>query len=470
MTSVDLLIVGAGPSGMAAAIAARRHGLEVMVVDEQAAVGGQIWRSVEAGSRRDEILGPSYVEGRPVAEAFRACGAWYRPLTKLWQIEPGLRAFLSAAGRSEAVDARRVIFATGAQERPAPFPGWTLPGVLTVGAAQILLKSSGQIPVGPVWIAGSGPLPLLYAHQLLSAGGTIAGFLDTTPRGQWRRAIAHLPGALRAPGELLKGLKWLVELRGGATRFVSGVTEVEALGPGQVSQVRFRAPGGPLETVDAATLLVHEGVIPSIHPLVALNCQTQWDDPQQCFTPVVDPWGETSRAGVFVAGDGARIGGARAALLTGELAALRVAGQLGRLGEDALTSVAAPLRQSLRHELAMRPFLDALYAPRREVFEPADRTMVCRCEEVTAGEIRDLARLGTPGPGQTKAATRAGMGPCQGRQCGYTVTRLLGAVQNRHPADVGYLRIRPPLKPLTLSELASLNEAAPSKRSEFDEE
>src|SRR6186713_166765 len=188
---------------MAAAVAARRHGLEVGMVDDQPAPGGQIWRSVEMAGRRDDILGPSYAEGRAVAEAFRVSGVIYEPGTQLWQIEPGFRAFVSRNRRASIIEAKTVILATGAQERPIPFPGWTLPGVLTVGAAQILLKNAGQIPTGPLWIAGSGPLPLLYCVQLLRAGGQLCGYLDTTPTGQWRAAIRHFPKALRAASDLV---------------------------------------------------------------------------------------------------------------------------------------------------------------------------------------------------------------------------------------------------------------------------
>jgi NADPH-dependent 2,4-dienoyl-CoA reductase/sulfur reductase-like enzyme len=162
---------------------------------------------------------------------------------------------------------------------------------------------------------------------------------------------------------------------------------------------------------------------------------------------------------LFIAGDGAGIAGAKAAQLRGELAALRVAVKLGRTSEDAAALTARPIRRKLGRELTLRPFLDALFRPRPQIFAPTDETIVCRCEEITAGKIRALATVGRPGPNQIKAATRAGMGPCQGRQCGYTVTRILGASQNRPPSEVGFFHIRPPLKPVTLGELASLDQS-----------
>jgi NADPH-dependent 2,4-dienoyl-CoA reductase/sulfur reductase-like enzyme len=456
MSSVDLLIVGAGPAGMTAAIAARRHGLEVLVIDEQPAPGGQIWRSVE-NSRRDDILGPTFVEGRPVAEAFRASGATYTPVTQMWRLDPGFTAYVTRGQEAQAISARAVILATGAQERPAPFPGWTLPGVLTVGAAQIMLKNAGQIPAGDLWIAGSGPLPLLYMTQLLKAGGRIAGYLDTTPPGQWRSALPHLPRALRAYSDLLKGLNWSRKLRASGIRIVRGVSELKATGDGKLETLQYTDAKGATATVPATTLLVHEGVIPSMHAALSLDCESVWNDAQDCYVPTLDAWGESSIDGLFIAGDGAGIAGAKVAVLRGELAALGIAAKLGKLSDAAADDAARPVRRGLKRELAARPFLDAYFRPRASVFVPADETIVCRCEEVTAGQIRATARIGQPGVNQVKSTLRAGMGPCQGRQCAYTVTRLLAAEQRRAPAAVGFIHVRPPLKPVTIGEIASLD-------------
>lgn len=465
MTPVDLLIIGAGPAGMAAAVAARHTGLEVLVIDEQPAPGGQIWRGIEtvAATPRADILGASYLEGRAAAEAFRACGAGYEPESQLWQIEPGFRAFVTRAGKARAIAARTILLATGALERPAPFRGWTLPGILTVGAGQILLKNAGQVPMWPVWLAGSGPLMLLYITQLLKAGSRIAGYLDTTPPGRLTSALPHLPGALRAAGDLAKGVGWSLALRAAGIRPIRHVVDIEATGTERLESIRYRTASGKVGTVQAETLLVHEGVIPNAHAALAMGCAMRWRDDQDCYVPVLDTWGESSEANVFIAGDGAGIAGAKAAALRGEIAAFGIAAKLGRMTAEAAEIAAKPARSRLARELALRPFLDALYRPREAIFDPADDTVVCRCEEITARDIRAMARLGRPGPNQIKAFTRAGMGPCQGRQCGYTVTRILAAAEGRPAGEVGFYRVRPPLKPVTLGELASLHEpeAAP---------
>lgn len=455
---VDLLVIGSGPAGMSAAIQARQYGLDVLVVDEQPAPGGQIWREIEtvAETPRADILGSAYIEGLAVAQRFRSSGAIYKPNTRAWHFESGARAFLSRDGRAFWVDATALLLATGAQERPVPFPGWTLPGVMTIGAAQILLKSSNQIPAEPVWIAGCGPLALLYAVQLLKAGGRVAGFLDTTPsNAKFLLAGSLAKAVLTASSDLLKGLNWLASVRRNVP-YVGNVVDIEAIGNDALQQIRYTTKSGNSRTVDARLLLVHEGIIPSIHSTLALGCDHSWDSRQDSYAPRLDIWGETTLPGVFVAGDGAGIGGAIAACRRGELAALRIAELAGRLKQSEAETTARPIRLQLKRALASRPFLDQFYKPRPALAQPADPTLVCRCEEVSAEQIRKQSAQGRLDPNRIKTFTRAGMGPCQGRQCNNTVVRLLAQISGQAVLDIGQYRVRPPLKPLTVSELASL--------------
>jgi thioredoxin reductase len=450
----DVVIVGAGPAGMAAATRLRGIGASVLVVDEGAAPGGQIWRKVEANvpGPLAGAFGADYAKGLSAVAAFRASGADYRAETQVWQIEDGWRLFLTAGGKASLVTARAVLLATGAQERPVPLPGWTLPGVMTVGAAQILLKSGGLLPEGPVWIAGAGPLPLLYATQVLSLGGRIAGMIDTAPR-PGLGAARHLPAALRDLGNLRKGMAWQRDLRRSGCRMVRGVRDVVAEGEGRLQRLRW-TKSGRSETAEAGVLLVHEGVVPQVHASLALGCAHDWRADQGCLAPRLDHWGQTTRPGLFVAGDAGGIGGWAAAALAGETAALGLARHLGLGGN--LEAERQNLDRRRAKALAIRPLLDALYPPPSRHIE--DDTIVCRCEELTAGAIRAAARVGAPDPNAVKAATRAGMGPCQGRQCGYTVQALIAEAHGIDRAEVGFFNIRPPLKPVTLGELADLAE------------
>lgn len=173
----DLAIVGAGPAGMACAIAARKTGSKVVLIDEQPTPGGQVWRGIEASERfsHPKVLWSDYAAGRRTIAAFRRSGVSYLSMTQVFQIEPGWQLFLRGPEGTRALAARQLVLATGAIERPVVFSGWTLPGIMTVGAGQILLKRSGLIPDGPVWLAGRGPLLLLYAVQLLASGGAYRG-------------------------------------------------------------------------------------------------------------------------------------------------------------------------------------------------------------------------------------------------------------------------------------------------------
>lgn len=454
----DVIVIGAGPAGMSAALRMHKLGLAVMVLDEQPALGGQIWRAVEtvAPTAAGRMLGEEYRAGAELAARFRASGILYQPNTQVWQIEPGWKVFTSRAGHAEMLNAAQVVLATGAQERPTPFPGWTLPGVLPVGAAQILMKTSREIPAAPVWVVGSGPLPLLYMAQLLRAGGQIAGWLDTTQPGAWRRALPWTGAMLAGWGEVAKGLTWLREIKAAGVRRIRNVKSVRAVGDVRLEEVEYTLVNGRTERAPANVLLTHEGVIPSVHMTRALSCEHVWSDQQRCFVPTLDEWGQTTVPGIFVAGDGASIGGAKAACERGDLVAFGVALSAGKISHQAAMDQAVSHRKTLSSLLRLRPMLDAMYPPRASILTPPDETIVCRCEELTAGDIRKAAAIGMPGPNQLKAFTRAGMGPCQGRQCGYTVANIIAAEQKRTVAEVGLHRIRPPLKPLTLGELASL--------------
>ncbi|MBV8776383.1 MAG: (2Fe-2S)-binding protein, partial [Alphaproteobacteria bacterium] len=213
--------------------------------------------------------------------------------------------------------------------------------------------------------------------------------------------------------------------------------------------------------IAADLLLLHEGVIPNIQISLALGLEHRWDAAQLCWRPVADEWGATSLPTVAIAGDGAGIAGAEAAALTGRLAALDAAALLDKLDPAERDRRARPIRKALKRELAIRPLLDALYRPAPPVLVPPDDIVACRCEEVTVAQIRRAARLGAPGPNQAKAFTRCGMGPCQGRLCGPTVSAVMADALGKPIAEIGTYRPRAPYKPITLRALAGLG-ASPS--------
>jgi len=441
---------------MAAATLLAEQQANVLLLDEQPAPGGQIYRNIEHATQ-GAVLGPDYQYGATLAARFRASGAAYRPGSMVWQVTPQREVWFSEAGRSHVVQAPAVILATGAMERPVPLPGWTLPGVMTAGALQILLKSSGVVAAGPFVVAGSGPLLYLLVQQCLAAGARPAAVLDTADRGLAWRAMRYLPEALASSEGrryLTKGRAMLAALRRSGVAWFRGVSDIRIEGGEAVSGISFRS-GGINHRMDADLVALHEGVIPAQQLPRSIGCAFAWDAMQRCFAPVLDAWGNSSVEGVLIAGDAGGIGGARAAEHAGRIVAFETLRRLERIDAARRDALAAADRGGWRAHLSIRRLLDALYPPRAEILRPADAVMVCRCEEIRAGAVRAVVRQGCLGPNQAKALLRAGMGPCQGRLCGPVVSELIADARGVDPSAVGYYRIRAPLKPITLGELVT---------------
>jgi NADPH-dependent 2,4-dienoyl-CoA reductase/sulfur reductase-like enzyme len=448
--SYDLAVIGGGPAGLAAASLAARAGLSTVLLDENAGVGGQIYRAITSTPVTDRaILGEDYWAGAELAAEAKASGALIVAGATVWSLDPQRIVGVSIDGKARMIAARHVIIATGSQERPFPIPGWTLPGVMTAGGAQTALKAQGLLPSGRTVIAGTGPLLWLLAAQILRAGGKIEAILDTTPRGNWLRALPHLPDFLLSP-YAAKGLKLLREVRAKAP--VVRADRIAAVGKDRLSEVVFGLGDGE-RRIAADLLLLHQGVVPNVNLAIAAGAAHEWNERQLCFQPVLDADFGSSVPGIAVAGDGAGIAGGTAAAERGRIAAIAA---VRALKSEATVPDPQTVRQRLQREEMGRAFLDWLNRPADRFRQPEGDTVVCRCEEVTARQVRDMAAMGCEGPNQMKAFLRCGMGPCQGRLCGLTVTELIAKQRDTTPAEVGYYRLRPPVKPITLAELASL--------------
>ncbi|MBK5923807.1 hypothetical protein CCR90_08445 [Rhodovulum sulfidophilum] len=390
MREVDLAVVGAGPAGMAAAAEAAQAGLRVALLDAQPWPGGQVYRDIyRAGQEQEADLGAAPLEGGRLIAGLDRPGISLIGGAEVSAIEPGIAPGYRLSYRqneaAETLQARRVLLATGGRERPMPVPGRTLPGVLTVGAGQILLRQAGLLPRRGV-LLGTGPLLYLFAVQMMHAGVTPTALIETQTRGDLARAMCHLGAIFGGWSYMSEGWRMLRLLHRAGVPRITGAHEIVIEGEQRAEAVRFLRRGAQ-HRLPCDAVLLHHGVVPNPHPARALGLAHRWMPRQHCFTPVCDDWGEAAATeggveGVFVAGDGAGIVGPRAAELQGRISALRIAETLGRIDLGTRDALAAPLRRQLRRELAVRPFLDAAYPP----FAEAD------------GQDRDEVGPGSPLP------------------------------------------------------------------------
>ena len=460
----DLVIIGAGPTGLAAAETASKYTSSILLLDEQPAPGGQIYRASEANAMRQRSeLGDAYNAGQALIEAFRSSDISYVGGATVWQISAGSdgsddlgEVAYSKNGEARLVRAKEIIIASGAQERPMPVAGWTLPGVFTAGAAQILLKES-EVAFEDAVFCGSGPLLYLLAHQYVQAGIRIKAIIDLTPRGNYLRALPRLPKALAGIGKILQGWQWKQAIKKAGVPVMEFVDDLRILGEGSVSTLEYHR-SGRWHSLDCEHVLLHQGITPNINLSRASGCKCHWNPRQLCWNVAVNDWYQSSVAGVVVAGDAACIGGAVAAENSGRIAALGALNRLGLIETGLRDQLAQPERVALAREKGLSAFLETLFKPADQFRKPRlNDVILCRCEEVTLGQLREAIALGCVGPNQLKSFSRCGMGPCQGRFCGLTVSELIADITGESIESVGYYRLRSPIKPIALGELASLS-------------
>lgn len=473
MTQWDAIVLGAGPAGIAAATRLSAGGARVMLVDENAALGGQIWRGVEtASARRIDLLGPDYQYGRQRIAALRAGETTLALNTALWRLETDGTVWLKTPGGLTRHHSPHIVLATGAMERPVPLPGWTLPGVATIGGLQILLKKNGVLPTGSLVLAGAGPLFYLYALQCIKAGKRDIVLLDTSRQSSWLKAAKAFPRALTGAGirYLLKGVGLLSTLRFHRVPFYSGVRDIAIEQDPQSGGLALHCRiGRKSRTFAARQIGLHEGVIPEQHVARSLGCEFVWDEIACSFKPRRGAALESTVTGVFIAGDAGGIGGYRVAEAEGRIAAVAILHRLNNLAEAPMRREQRAAQRLRRSHLTSRPLLDLLYAPAPEILAPQNAALACRCEEVSCAAVRDAIRLGAAGPNQLKAFLRTGMGPCQGRLCATTIAHLFAAERGIPLDEAGFYHIRNPLTPISVGDLADIaqdNEAPPADQAD----
>lgn len=452
---VDLLIVGAGPAGLSAACTAHSCGLDVSIVDDQVSYGGQIFRHISQATIQHILDAHDYTLGHTLAQDFEKSGVPFSPQTTVWGME-GNTVFCTHKGQSQIHSASKILFCTGGMERPVPFPGWTLPGVYTAGAAEIIFRSGGNLSKdnSPVVLTGNGPLLLSLAMHLLDKNIPILAWLDTGRMSHKLGSIIHMGHMFKDLPYLKKGMGMAMRILRSKIPIIQGVTQISAHGTFHVEEVTY-IKNGKIHTIQTEHLIRHEGVIPRTHIPHALGVDLVWDPVQRYRYPKTDIYGRTSQSSIYVAGDATLVNGGEAAIYKGAIAGIAIAHELGVISkEESEKRSIAPLKE-LKRLCKARNYLRYIFAPNPQIFKIPDATLVCRCECVTAKDIRDAVQEGYHTINEVKRVTRCGMGPCQGRMCSLALSEIISHELPTMPLSP--LQARQPFRPITLGEYCQLH-------------
>jgi len=444
-----IVVVGAGPAGVRAAATLAKAGQRVVLIDENSRVGGQIYRQPPPGAERapEALYGFEASKAVRIHRALDGLDIDYRPETLVWNARDRLLDLTGPRG-TERLAFDRLILATGATDRSIPFAGWTLPGVFSLGGAQIALKAQGCAIGRRVVFAGTGPLLPLVAYQYAKAGAQVAAVLDTSG---FATKLKAAPGLLALPKLFAKGLYYLAQLKRRGIPVINGVEGFAVEGvqaPEAITWHRGAQTGRiACDAVGAGFGLRSETQLADL-----LGCGFAFDDLSRQWLPVKDAEGRASERHIYLAGDGAGIAGADAAELAGERVAWTLLGDTGATVDAARV---ATLDRDLARIARFRRAIEAAFPfPDRFHGAVADSLIICRCEGVTAGHLRfQVEQREASEMNRLKAYSRLGMGRCQGRMCASAGAELLSHWCGTGIGAVGRLRGQAPVKPVPVAEM-----------------
>lgn len=456
MSAPQVIVVGAGPAGVRAAATLVDAGLRPVLIDEADHCGGQIYRQPPDARKRpyDKLYGSEAAAARALHQTFDRIrpGLDYRPRTLAWDIADG---FVSIHDRAEAAVGRlpytHLVLATGATDRSLPVKGWTLPGVFSLGAAQIALKSQNCLVGKRVGFVGTGPLLYLAAVQYARAGAKVAVVADS---GSFQAQVKYSPGLRHAMGTALRGIGFVAELHARRIPVLKGALPVEISGTDAVARVTVRQ-GTKERTFDCDAVALGHGLRSETQLADLAGIPRVFDAAQQNWTPQSGIDGRTPVPGIYVAGDGAGIQGAHAAELRGARAALALLEDLGQAPDPAR---AKALEAEIRRWARFRSAMDGMFPiPVAALTALADDVVICRCERITMADIRRVATLAAPEDvNRLKAFGRAGMGRCQGRYCSDTAQAILSSLTGIPQDQAGIHRAQAPIKPLPIGDFTRI--------------
>lgn len=452
MANARVIIIGAGPSGVRCAETLVAAGLRPTVIDENRRDGGQIYRRQPDNFTRPyaKLYGTEAGRAQALHESFDALRGKidYLPKTLAWNIADR-KLHITSNERISALPYDALVICSGATDRLMPVNGWHYAGTYSLGAAQIALKAQACAIGRQIVFLGTGPLLYLVASQYVKAGAKVAAVLDTSP---FQRRVAALPKLLARPAVLRNGLALVGELKRAGVQMLTGITPVEIQGTPDagVHGAAVRDKHGIERTFECDAVAMGYHLRPETQLADLARCAFRFDQETRQWLPEVDDDGRSSVPGVYLAGDGMRVLGADAAEIGGRLAAMALLQDLGlKVRKDELQRMRTQQSSMVRFRQGLA---QAFPWPARQAAELPDDAIVCRCEAITAGELRRIVgNMGAQEANRAKALSRVGMGRCQGRYCGHAGAEVIAHAAGVPIEQVGRLRGQAPVKPLSIA-------------------
>ena len=449
----DVIVIGAGPSGVSSAINCAKKGLKVLIVDSNSSTGGQIYRAPPETykSNSQKKLEENEIQKKLSIEVkkFKIETAYDHTV---WQVSPGFKVNAFNDTSTIQWQTKSLIIATGTYEKIIPFEGWTIPGVIGLAACTVMLKAHHFIPSKKIILAGNGPLLMLVAYYIIQFGGKVDAIVDTSSKLDW---ISSTLSLITNPKNFKDGIKWIFKIFLNRVPIYSKSSIEKAIEVDDGIKVTIKnLKTGKKKNIVSETIAVGHGLIPSTDITRLLRAKHIYNEQKGGWIAKVDRFLRSSVKGVYLAGDGAGVSGALAASDKGLLASSALLYDEKIISEKEFNQYTHKIQKKLdKYEIFAKAISKLNSIPKKLIENIDNGTIICRCEDVTKNEILKAVDQGAKDINQIKSWTRFGMGPCQGRTCQYAVAKIVAEYLNSEIKDLGYLTGRSPIRPVPLDRV-----------------
>jgi len=455
----DIIVIGAGPSGIASAVSSASNGAKVLIIDLNSNLGGQVYKTppetykkIEKNSSKEIRMQKSFkklIDENGIDVALKHT---------VWQVNHGFKIYAFNNNNQNVFwECKTLIIATGTYERIIPFPGWTLPGVIGLAASTTLLKSHRVLPGNNTVVAGCGPLLAVVASGIIKAGGKVGAIIDLKSPFDWLSSIRPM---LSNPSSLFEGIGWLKNIifSGTPIYFNSVIKEVNKkeneleISITKINPRNNRKYDNKIK-LKADSLCVGHGLIPSIDILKSLGAEIFFESESLTWLPKINKYFQSSIENLYIVGDGSGITGAIPAYEKGLIAGHAASLDLEYIDSEKFIIITNKIFVKLKKFENFGKSMAKLMTPSSFIINSITKeTIVCRCEDIKRAEIEEAIKIGAKEINQLKSWTRCGMGPCQGRTCEDSISRII----SEHVGDrksVGMFTRRFPIQPISMNSV-----------------